>query len=438
MSSIDGTGASMDLTGEAWILSEGMYAQAPKGATNIPRMAERVKRLIICRESSEFDRVMMDGMVQQTLALMDASASKATAVELRLLPLTEPEGALPGLTRSFVRYGKAKAVLFEINGDFFLYSMSSAAKMNKEGENEWTSLCTQVIERLRPVEIIVSSLSRLVRTFEHSGTILSAVSKHVDLVHAGSASLTMRGAGAEVGQMMWSMLAMIAASERNLIVQRLTAGIVAKYNRGEWIKGSHALPLGYAFDPITKNLVVDPNTLAGLKLAWTLMADPNVTTWQVVQRLGDFGVTTPRMKYAYGEDATVADQRNPDSYLRALRGWSHLYLTGEHVTHWPSPFEGAVHIAGMPVHRSTEGPGELRFIYRWGKPDIDPALIQAGMTALKIREKSPITGGAARSQIAPLNGYRWRQGPMEFWLSSATDTQYQLRARGCEEVGPRL
>jgi hypothetical protein len=423
---------AFDLTGEHSVLPAQSYAEQQRPSLAMQPLTSRARQLAACRESHEFDHVLMAGMVQQTLHYLPDSPGVRLARELELRPM-QPDFRHPRVNRVEIREGRASAVLFEIDGDYYLYSMTSAAKSNARGENHWTNICAEVICAVRPIEVYVASASRLVRSFEHSATLLSAISKNVDVVHAGDTAMRMRGRGADMGQMMWAMLATIAASERNLIVQRLTAGVVAKYRRGEWVKGAGAVPLGYALDPATRRLGVDPGQLAALQTAWTLMADPRGSAWQVLQRLSDLGVSSPLAKSRYGEGSTVGDLKDAETYLAQLRRWSHVYLTGRHTTRWTNPFEGAPHIAGMPVYPTADGKGELRFEYDFGRPDLDPALIQAGLDARKARVGDPVTGGAARQRVAPLNGIRWLQHGLEFWLTSTRDI-YELRARGQEET----
>ena len=424
----------VDLTGESSVLSAtpSRPSRAADGA--LAPLADRARVLVVCRESNEFDTVLMDAMVQQTLHYVPDHPAVHQARELGLKPLLTPDSLLPGVNRVVLKRGRAVATLFEIDGHFFLYSMTSAAKSNSSGENDWTNICVEVLSALRPIAVYVASVSRLVRSFEHTGTLLSSISKNVDVIHAGLTIMRMRGQEAEMGHIMWAMLATVATSERNLIVQRLTAGVVAKYRRGEWIKGKGAIPLGYRLDPTSRTLVVDPDAQPALELAWTLMADPAVPSWKILQRLGDLGVSSPLARQRYGEDATVANLVDAETYLEQLRRWSRLYLTGEHITRWTNPFEGVPHIAGMPVHPTEDGRGELRFAYAFERPDIDPGLIQAGLDAQKTRAANPTTGGAARSRITPLNGHHWLQDGLEYWLTTSRSGSYDLRVRGIEEA----
>jgi DNA invertase Pin-like site-specific DNA recombinase len=397
---------------------------------------KRIKRLCIARESNENNHLLMEAMILQTLANMPKEPAILRARQLGISPLLEPESLMESLNLRILRVGKAKAVLMEIDGDYFLYSMSSAAKTTESGENDWTTLCANVIEEFRPIEIYVASISRLVRSFEHSGKIQSVISKHVDTVFAGNTKLAMRGGDAVSGQLMFAVFTMMAASERNAIVQRLTAGKIAKYNRGEWIGGKGVVPLGYKLDQKTLNLVLDPESYPALKATFELMADPDLSGWQVGQKIGRLGVSTKYTKDNFGDDANVSDYIYSNSFVRNIGIWIPLYLSGEYTSKCPNPFPGVEHIAGMPIHRNIDdfdGPGELHFHYKWGRPDIDPALIFAAVAGREARQTAPKTGGAARAQIAPLSGVRWVAKGFENWIVTSSRTKYFLRSRNLIE-----
>lgn len=419
---------SIDLDGEASVLDDTVQwdheALKVKGLNVLPY---RAKLLVICRESSEYDLVLMEGLVRQSLAYISDRPSFKRADELGISVLAVP--TLPDVTVILLTKGRAKAVLFEIAGDFFLYSMSSAARENRAGDNDWTLLVTAVLRALRPEEVVVASISRLVRSFHHSGLMLDAITKNVDVVRAGDTRLRMSGIGSETDQLMWGFMVMVASSERTLIVQRLTAGLVSKYRRGEWVKGLSAIPLGYRYEPSTKTLELDESQFEALRLAWTLMCDPQVTNWQILQALGDLGVSTNLIRARHGNDATVADLRSPETYVAQLRRWSHLYLTGEHTTPWANPFKGISHLAGMPVVKVSGGREELQFHYNLGRPDISADLVHAGLNAKENFRGRIERGGAARKFVGALNQYAWQQKGYEYWLVAAQSGMYELRVR---------
>jgi hypothetical protein len=418
---------ALDLDGEQHVLGDDLHWDHEftkvKGLQALPY---RARILVVCRESNEYDSVLMEGMVRQTLSLVADRPSFARADELGISVLSTP--SLPDVHVVQVTYGRAKAVLFELDGDFFLYSMTSAARSNQAGDNDWTLLISAVLRALRPTELVVASISRLVRSFQHSGKMLDAIAKNVDSVRAGEKKLQFVGPNADQDQIFWGLMVMVASSERTLIVQRLTAGLVSKYRRGEWIKGFAAVPLGYRFDEATKCLTPDESQFEALRVAWTMMCDPHASAWQITQALGEMGISTRTARQRYGSDATVADLRDPATYINQLRRWGHLYVTGEHTTPWTNPFKGVTHLAGMPVVTLPDGREELQFRYSLGRPDISKELIHAGLNNVQRRDDRE-RGGAAGHKVAALNQYAWSQSGFEYWLVSGRNGLYELRVR---------
>jgi len=428
----------LDLDGEESILHPTTAEPRKLNIPNLVSLCYRVPHLTVCRESNEFDRVLMEGMVAQTLAYQRDRPSYAIARELGIrmlgnsransLDVLDGSGVTHTVHFARIRYGRAQAVLFQIDGDWFLYSMTSAAKRNIAGENDWTLLLTGVLEALQPKRVLVASISRLVRSFQDSGLVHHTVSRHVDEVQAGHQVLRMKGPGSETDQLQWSFFVMVAASERNLIVQRLTAGVVAKYRRGQWVKGHGAIPLGYCLDPDSKVLRVNPDETEALTTAWTLMNSAE-SARRIVSRLGAMGVSTHTLRSRYGAGATVADHADPESFLRRMRGWSHLYLTGEHTTAYPNPFEGIDHLAGMPITKDGQGHEWLEFSYQPGRPDVDPGLVQSALRRHQERSRGVRVGGAAQGRVAALNQFAWIQNGLEHWLVADHSDTYMLRVR---------
>lgn len=302
-----------DLDDEDIILG-GSSAKALPPTTGLAMPQERATDLIVCRESNEFDTVLMQGMIEQTLSYCQTLPSFDRAMSLGIKPLKDRVNCLD-LNIAELKKGNATGVLFEIDGVYHFYSMASAAKKNDSGDNDFSEMLVDVLEMLRPRNVHVASLTRLVRAFDHGSLVQHSVTKNVEVVRAGSTVLEMSGENAAHGQIMWATLSLVAASERIFIVQRLTAGLVAKHRRGEWIFGKNSQPLGFRLDPDTKKLCWDPEQKELAVAAFTLMADPELLPRQIIQRLGDLGVTTRRARKWYGDNATVADLRNGKGYL---------------------------------------------------------------------------------------------------------------------------
>jgi DNA invertase Pin-like site-specific DNA recombinase len=418
-----------DLDGEDLILGGSSRAALP-ATTGLARPEERATDMVTCRESNQFDTVLMQGMIEQTLSYCKHLPSTEQAMALGIRPLKE-RGSCAGLNVAELKKGAASAVLFEIAGVYHFYSMSSAAKMNDDGENNFSEMLVDVLQTLRPRTLHVASLARLVRSFDHGSLVQHAVTKHVDVVRAGTTVLEMSGENAAQGQIMWATLSLVAASERISIVQRLTAGLVAKHRRGEWIFGVNSQPLGFRLDSSTKKLVWDPDQRDLLVTAFTLMADPSLLPRQIVKRLADAGVTTRRTLKWHGDGATIADLGNPQSYLQHLLRFAPLYEHGRIVTAHQNPFPGIKELAGMPVHYDRSEQGELRFEYEIPGVSIDPALVRAAVAARGDGRRR--TGGAARERIPALNQLAWTQDDREYWIRGAHNDTYELRVRAAVE-----
>ncbi|TIC86712.1 recombinase family protein [Nocardioides sp. GY 10113] len=395
-----------------------------------PDTATRARSLVVCRESNQYDCLLLEGLLEQTFAYLDL-ASVPTARLYGILPLTDPGQLPPDVPVITLVEGKTRASLMEIDGDYYLYSMASAAKFDERGNNEFTTLLCRVLERLRPLDMYAATHSRLVRGLTHGANLSSAVARHVDRVHAGTTTMDMRGGDRSVGHLLWTMLSMIASSERDLIVQRTSAGKVNQYSRGEWIQGNNSVPLGYQLTG--KTLVVDPEQTELLNLAWTLMADPNLSSTEIVMRLAARGVSTPRTRK---DGETIAELVGHHSWIQTQLWWADLYMTGKYTMRFKNPFPGAEHLAGCPVLYEIDESGVrdeigvLEFDYDFGRPNLDPALITA---AVRARRTSRPTGGAAKSHVPALNGLRWIADGIEYRLAGATRGMYALRALGDAE-----
>ena len=420
-----------DLTGDDPVLEARTMVPPPSLLRQIPRLDERARDLVVVRESAVYDHTLMDGCIQHTLSYCKHLPGYEGARQVGLDPLLRPEALPAGVAAVPLAHRGTRGVLFSIEGTLFFYSEASAAKTDVQGDNQWTLILNALLERVRPEQLHVVALSRLVRSFEMAGLVHSTVTRNVKTVYAGGARIPMQGEGYQMGQLMWSTLATISASERHLIVQRLTAGVVAKYVRGEWVRGVGSQPLGYTYDPEAKNLKLDLGAREQVALAWTLLADSRVTAEKFVRLLGDAGIVSSSTSRE-GRRRNVGDLRDPATYVNHLMRYADLYRTGRHVQRHRNPFPGSDHISALPVLApSTDYPeGHVEFSYDWGLPEggwIDHEIIT---TALEVRRSyRPRTGGRARKRVAPLTGANWVQDGSEFLVQATSREGYELRVR---------
>jgi len=405
--------------------------------SSLPVLRGRAADLVVVRESSESDHILMAGCIDHTLSYCTDLPGYEVAKEVGISLLLDPGLQLPGVSSVVVlRHRRTKAVLFAVGPTYFFYSEASAAKSNSAGENNFTTMLVAVLEALRPHRLHVVAVTRLVRSFEHAGLVQSAVTRTVDEVIHGGVSIRMSGQGQEMGQLMWSTLAAISASERNFIVQRLSAGVVAKFRRGQWTVGVHSQPIGYPMDAGSKALVLDGSQRELVARVWTMLADPGVAPWKLTQVLGDLGVSTHRARSRHGAHATVADLKAPVQFMRHMLRYADLYATGVHVQRLANPFPGATQVSSLPVLPGTERypDGYVEFVYDLGVPAggwVDPAIIRR---ALEVRQGQPVRRGVStRRRVLPLSGSEWIAGGLVFRLAAGNDDTYQIRAQPLPE-----
>ncbi|WP_416234484.1 recombinase family protein [Lentzea sp. NEAU-D7] len=93
-----------------------------------------------------------------------------------------------------------------------------------------------------------------------------------------------------VGRMMLQLLSMFAQFERDLIVDRVTAGMEKKAEAGEW-KGGYTPP-GYAKDPATHKLVVDEAEAVVIRLMFDLYTKDRIGSRSIANELNERGYRT--------------------------------------------------------------------------------------------------------------------------------------------------
>src|SRR5690606_30482215 len=130
---------------------------------------------------------------------------------------------------------------------------------------------------------------------EQFGLLQTVISQCVKRVHVGAQCLDMHTVE---GRILWQSLGMVAVMERDLIVQRLVMGKVHAYNRGIWIPGKLAVPIGYALKRRKLNLSADPRVRADARYALELIAS-GMTAREFGRELGRRGVSSPRLKKMY-------------------------------------------------------------------------------------------------------------------------------------------
>jgi DNA invertase Pin-like site-specific DNA recombinase len=369
------------------------------------------------RESDRYDQILMEGMIQQTLA----KVSHLPGAKELMVAGTEVFSNPRKWGASVRRVGRSQLSMVERDGVLYLYSMGTAASEDLPDANAFIQELIKVVVTYSPRETWVSSFTRLTRSANYVGDLMKAFGDHPGLLHC-EAEINL---STPEGKMLFQMLGMIAAMERDYIVRRHTAGRVAQWRRSDWIP--NAYPPGYKV--VDRKIVIDEDAIEATKAMLGILANSALSTAETTSSIGALGITTPAVQRLHGDEATIADARNPTSILDTLLGWVESYETGRHETLWPNPFPGVTDIAGVSIE-NIEGfdHGALRLVQEMPIPDggwADQSIFDAIRSRIELVS---LTGGASRSTVAPFSGlFRFDDGEYEYNLGTGNDCYSLLR-----------
>ncbi len=378
--------------------------------------AGRVEHAFAARESSLYAHALMEGMITQTLAPYLHLPGVAEVLEAGVSPLVDASGS--GFRVHRLRGHRTNSVLFASKACMFLYSLGSAASVNTpEGDNAWMRVLCDFIREFRPANLYVANFNRLVRSALWSGELMRAVEEAGTVLWANGIRIDL---GDPQGRVLWQTLAMLSDLERESIVQRLFAGTVNKYGRGEWILNAEAVTPGYHLE--SDRVVLDPNQVDAVRHVIGLLADPQLSARQVVDAAGAAGLTSPTIQRVHGEDATIADVRRADAAVRVLLGHVPVWATGTYEARLPNPYRGATRIGTLPVvdDDPPHARGFVVFTYQLEVPDggwAEPAVLAAAARRRVARQEALDRGGAANGGAA----HRKRR-PFSGWAAVTDET----------------
>lgn len=426
-----------------------MYDQSTSG---VRAHAQRCGDLILMRESNTNAYLDAASLLHQLAGLFPDIDGINNVAAAGLAPMFAKDARVsfspdsPGRTTEQVhvqRYqeGTTKAFLFCYRGTYYLYSLASAATLNEMGNQDWTTLLIKILHQLRPRRLRSVSISRFVRNVDVAGLLLHACSRHVDEVYVGALRLEMTGARAPMDKLLFTMLALSAALERDASVNRLVAGKVNALRHNRWIGHDHHVPPGYRTDDDGKVAVAPEDRDLVRSILLTIAAEPNAL--EFVERLGALGLTT--LAYSEGKaiEKSVAYVRRPDALWARMLRHVPLWATGRKLTRLPNPFPGAKQVAGVDVTLSNQGREELAMYLCPGLPEggwAEPPIIDAAMavairhaqsnrtealaTELEIRETDvhALVGTAAEHQRLLMDRQKLKASMLPLWSGTSWTT----------------
>ena len=408
-------------------------------------------RLFVVRESAVSNRMLMQGMMQQTLEPHRDKPGVTEALDLGLSVLDEHVSVRDHVV---IRHGRTKVVVFWREDSYFVFSMASAASTigGDSADNAFVLVLADLLELLRPSMLVAATFSRLIRAAEFSGRLLGATQRYVREVVLGE---TRFDPVSEAGRIQWQTLSMVSDMERRAIVQRLTVGALHACAQQQWLSGDLGYPPGYRINN-DKRLEVNDDEVEATREMLHLLADGSMPAWQLCERIGALGLSTPKLrkmaeKRAEMEGAdpgsvTVAAARSPSSMVRTLRNWVHLYETGQHRRIVANPFPRISQLAGYKVKQGlkpeAEHPnGSFEFIFEPGVPAGGWVLAEvtqrirdlihqpSGPSSAKAR------GARSHRTLMPLLGLpEWNNHDHQYRLASEHD-RYLLLRRPARFIG---
>ena len=360
-------------------LPEGAW-EIPLSKGQPPTSPGRTIAMFEVRESDQHDHLLFDGMRQQTyepyrdnpwvravlaagLAPLRASGTHAFTVRFDDGTSIRLEVLIEQITR-----GRTSVTRFQVGPYVHLWSMASAASMNTDGDNDFTSVLIDEVRSTRPQLVIAANISRLVRSDQEGGLLLKVLPDHVDEVWAGPVVLKLVGEGSEYGRMLFSVLGAVAAMERNWIVTRMMAGRIAAWRRGEWLFGETTTPFGYRLED--RRLVPVPELRDQVRQMLLLLGD-DVAPSLTVRRLADLDVPTFRRSSSKVIGDSTRARNNPRALVDSFLAWVPLWVAGEYIWRFTSPMKGVREFAGAPVVYAdghSAGSGEVQLLMTPGVP----------------------------------------------------------------------
>jgi hypothetical protein len=392
--------------------------------TTINDAKRLITHLVVIRESAAHDEMLMDGMIQQTLRKVLHLTGAAELLAAGMDVLRNP--AAYGATQK--RIGKSRITMVQRGDVIYMYSMGSATANDIEETNGFVQELVKAIGHYMPREIWTMAFTRLVRSAEYAGALLKAC-ETVEKIHCE----TTISPSTPEGKLTFQVLAMIAATERDYIVRRHTAGRVSHWRRGEWLLSGY--PPGYILGE-DRVLRLDHDSIPSVRELLLLLADLSLSATQIAQRSGELGISTAMLKSMYGSEATIADAGNPSQVIATLLGWTNTLRTGHYESTWRNPFPGVDNISGVPVQPVVEEDdcphGVLVMPYDielptggWASDQVFD-LIEQRIS----RNKLASPGGSAHKRTSPLSSFfASTDNKVEYALLAGESHTYHLRRR---------
>jgi DNA invertase Pin-like site-specific DNA recombinase len=324
-------------------------------ATVLP--LSRTRTLLVARESSTSDLPLLENLLIQTVDHFHSLDGREEIRRAGVAPLARPSD-FPGGRK--IGKSATPTAVYWAKSTLVMLSQGSAASSNERGENEFTNNLIDLIDEHKPEQIVVATLSRLIRSSLFEGRLLEAIQRNrVQRVVSRELEIDFTS---EIGLLLWKLFGAFAAMERNAIVMRLALGQIVRAEKGIWPWAPAALPLGWSLDA-DKKVALDADAASVVHSLVGWMGE-GITNSEIARRLAALGVSPPLLN---SEGRWLCLPGGPKEGVEARFHWrgergaiSNLYgmleawESGEYLVQ-RSVGVHATSLAGLPVLDASDG-----------------------------------------------------------------------------------
>ncbi len=416
-------------------------AAATGGASDLGAPMFLIDNLVGVRESSEYDYMLFAKMIQQTLEPLRHLPGVAQALELGVSvfdkgPKGEDLRRQLG-ARALTKPGTDRVVgyLFVLQGTWFLYALTSAAKTSSDGDNFWIESLCSILRELRPKNLWVGPASRVVRRKELAGRVTLALKDVGTRIFPFEArhGLDLRVMADEYT---WDALVTAADFDYKSTLTRLLTGTIFELKNNRFPRAEGVLPPGFCFaregGTVTRQVVPDvrPDSLEMVRDLLRAGAG-ELTDAEIAKEFSARGLTARSQRK---KGVPVAELDDPG---RAILGvFQHLktYVTGTYTFRLECPILNLEELHGLPIHRvHPEDNGFFEVDLQFELPPggfVDEATARA-LTERRLDRDSGTAGAQLdRSVRKPIAGRRtWEDDTYQYVLDSDEDGAYVVRRR---------
>jgi hypothetical protein len=415
---------------------------------------------IVARESDMYDFMLLQKMIEQTLAPHMHIPAVQAAAALGVTPLLRtPEGERvreelharllyphDGTGRRF--YG----VRFEIDGYPFQYGLTTGAGSTLAGDNDWVESLVEMIEDYRPAKLIAGPAARLARLealFVRMEAPLKAARTAVVTAETPADGLDLR---TQAGLDTWRALAKAAETDYRASVLRMFTGVLYELKHNRYPRSRICLYPGYRKrggrhgDKNDVLLDLSPRTVGFVRRLIELAAS-DATEDEIVLELTPLGLRSRHPRLVVEGRDSPEDVDDPRRMLRSLFRALPTYLDGTYLFQHDMPLPDYDEIHGFTVFRMN--PRDHGFIQHvlqfgvpeggWHRPELIREAIRRRVPELDA-DRHPDADAArtpplTRDTVKPLAGlFRWTaEDGYEYCLLSNETESYELRRRPAAE-----